>query len=105
MQDRPRMIRFQQWLGSVMNAFGAPAFIRDADYRSRTFGTRVRVRRGNLFTVISVNSIDIYVCRFTGIIDGVGFTQASGCVPASIRESMHIDESPLQEFTPIEPQN
>ena len=91
MQDRPRMIRFQQWLGSVMNAFGAPAFIRDADYRSRTFGTRVRVRRGNLFTVISVNSIDIYVCRFTGIIDGVGFTQASGCVPASIRESMHID--------------
>jgi hypothetical protein len=55
--------------------------------------------------VISVNGIDIYVCRFTGIIDGVGFTQASGCVPASIRESMHIDASPLQEFTPIEPQN
>jgi hypothetical protein len=92
-----------------MNAFGAPAFIRDTDYRSRTFGTRVRVRRGNLFTVISVNGIDIYVCRFTGVIDGVGFTQPSGCVPASIGESMPIDASPpdhrLHDFAPIEPRN
>jgi hypothetical protein len=94
------MIRFQQWLGSVMNAFGAPAFIRDTDYRSRTYGTRVRVRRGNLFTVISVNGIDVYVCRFTGVIGGIGFTQASGCVPASIRESIPFEASALSPASP-----
>jgi hypothetical protein len=81
------MIRFQQWLGSMMNAIGAPAFIRETDYRSRTYGTRVCVKRGALFTVISVNGIDVYVCRFTGVIEGIGFTQAAGCLPASIRES------------------
>jgi hypothetical protein len=94
------MIRFQQWLGSVMNAFGAPAFIRDTDYRSRTYGTRVRVRRGNLFTVISVNGIDVYVCRFTGVIGGIGFTQASGCIPASIRESIPFEASSLYPAAP-----
>jgi hypothetical protein len=88
------MIRFQQWLGSLMNAIGAPAFIRDTDYRSRTFGTYVRVTRGNLFTVISVNGVDVYVCRFTGTIGGIGFSQVPGCVPASIRESMSLGEPP-----------
>jgi hypothetical protein len=100
MQDRSNMIRFQQWLGSVMNAIGAPAFIRDTDYRSRTFGTHVRVRRGNLFTVISVNGIDVYVCRFTGVIGGIGFTQASGCIPASIRESIQSAPSPEPSLSP-----
>jgi hypothetical protein len=85
------MIRFQQWLGSLMNAIGTPGFIRDTDYRSRTFGTRVRVQRGKLFTVISVNGIDVYVCRFTGIIDGIGFSASSDGVPALTRESMRAD--------------
>ena len=98
------MIRFQQWLGSLMNAIGTPGFIRDTDYRSRTFGTRVRVRCGNLFTVISVDGIDVYVCRFTGMIDGIGFSPASGCMPASTRESMpsgalpaDVSESPRSQ--------
>ena len=79
------MIRLQQWLGALMNAIGTPGFIRDTDYRSRTFGTRVRVRCGNLFTVISINGIDVYVCRFTGTIHGIG--QASSCMPAATRAS------------------
>lgn len=81
------MIRFQQWLGRLMNAIGAPGFIRDTDYRSRTFGTRVRIRCGNLFTVISVNGIDVYVCRFTGTIHGIGFSPTCGCITASAREA------------------
>jgi hypothetical protein len=97
------MVRFQQWLGSLMNAIGAPAILRDTDYRSRTYGTRVRVRRGNLFTVISVNGIEIYVCRFTGVIDGIGFTQGTGCVPAAIREAMLLDvgTSPVHSEAPL----
>ena len=88
------MIRFQQWLGSVMNAIGTPGFIRDSDYRSRTYGTRVSVRRGKLFTVISVNGVDVYVCRFTGVIDGIGFRPSGDGMPALSRESMRSLSQP-----------
>lgn len=81
------MIRFQQWLGNLMNAMGAPGFLRDTEFRSKTFGTHVRVKRGQLFTVVSINGLDIYFCRFTGHVDGVGFSQSCGAAAASAAES------------------
>jgi hypothetical protein len=81
------MIRFHQWLGHLMNAVGAPGFLRDTEFRSRTFGTHVRVKRGPLFTVVSVNGLDVYFSRFTGTVDGVGFSSSCACTPASTSPS------------------
>jgi hypothetical protein len=81
------MIRFQQWLGNLMNAVGAPGFLRDTDFRSKTFGTHVRVKRGQLFTVVSINGLDVYFSRFTGNVDGVGFSPTYLDTPASMSQS------------------
>lgn len=82
-----RMVRFHQWLGNLLNAVGAPGFLRDTEFRSRTFGTHVRVKRGQLFTVVSVNGLDVYFGRFSGTVDGVGFSPTIGCRPAVSAES------------------
>ena len=81
------MVRFHQWLGNLLNAVGAPGFLRDTEFRSRTFGTHVRVKRGQLFTVVSVNGLDVYFGRFSGTVDGVGFSPASGCTPVITSQS------------------
>ena len=81
------MVRFHQWLGNLLNAVGAPGFLRDTEFRSRTFGTHVRVKRGQLFTVVSVNGLDVYFGRFSGTVDGVGFSPTIGCRPPVSAES------------------
>jgi hypothetical protein len=59
-------------IGRAFNALGVPCFVRKGAYESAAFGARVRVRCGELFTVVSVNEIDVYFDRFSGRIDGVG---------------------------------
>lgn len=59
-------------LGRVLNALRLPCIVRAGEYQSETFGTRVRVRCGEVFTVVSVNEIDVYFDRLNGRIDGVG---------------------------------
>lgn len=66
-------------IGRLSNAAGVPGFIKDCDYNSRQLGTTVRVRRGQFFTVVTVNGIDVFFNRFGGEIDGVGFSPASDC--------------------------
>jgi hypothetical protein len=39
----------------------------------------VRVHLGPLFSVVSVNGLDVYFHRLTGRIDGVGFSPAGDC--------------------------
>ena len=59
-------------LGRALNTLGLPCIVRNGEYRSETFGTRVQVRCGEVFTVVTVNEIDIYFHRLNGRIDGVG---------------------------------
>jgi hypothetical protein len=56
----------------LLNALGIPGFVSEADYHSESLGTRVRVRCGDQFTVVSVNGVDVYFRRLSGRIDGVG---------------------------------
>jgi len=75
------MIGMLQKLGGLMNSIGVPGIVRDVDYKSH-FGTRVQVRRGKLFTVVSVNGVNVYFDRLTGSIDSVGLAQSSARTPA-----------------------
>jgi len=60
------------WAGKLLNLAGFPAIVRECDYHSRALDTTVEVRKLGLYTVITVNGVDVYFTRFTGAIDGVG---------------------------------
>ena len=77
-----------------MNALGLPGLVGTTDYRSAKFGTHVRVVRGQLFTVVSIDGKEAYFRRLTGTIDGVGFTPAAEYTPAPARESTSRGEPP-----------
>lgn len=88
------MAKLMQWLGALMNALGLPGLVCATDYRSARFGTHVRVVRGQLFTVVSIDGKEAYFRRLTGTIDGVGFTPAAEYMPAPAREPAPRDELP-----------
>ena len=71
------LIRAEVWLGTLANAVGIPGVVRNAEYRSALDGTTVSVKRGCLYTVISVNGVDVHVRRFGGGIDAVAFSRRS----------------------------
>lgn len=75
-----------RWIGKTLNVSGAPGFVRDCEYRSNKFDAVVRVRRTALYTIISVNEVDIYFYRLTGGIDGIGISQVADCKPVSVEE-------------------
>lgn len=65
-------LRLRFALGQIFNLAGIPGLIRDCEYRSDITDAAIRVRAGEMFTVITVNGLDIYFHRLTGTIDGVG---------------------------------
>ncbi len=69
-----------------MNRLGVPGFVRDTEYQSSTYGTRVRVKRWGFFTVVSVDGVDVYFDRFSGKIEGVGFSPATDSAPGAARK-------------------
>lgn len=66
------MMSLLRWLGGLINALGVPGLVRDGEYRSTAPPSHVRVRCERLFTVVSVDGLDVYFRRFSGRIDGVG---------------------------------
>jgi ferric-dicitrate binding protein FerR (iron transport regulator) len=58
--------------GRALNTLGLPCIVRAGEYQSDALGTRVRVRCGEAFTVVTVNDVDVYFHRLNGRIDGVG---------------------------------
>ena len=99
------MSRLLQLLGAFANAIGIPGIVRDTEYRSKATGTRVLVKRGKFFTVVSVNGVDVYFNRFSGTIDGVGVTPASGsqaCQHGRIQELVRSDGQLLPPPVPIQ---
>ncbi len=103
------MTRLFQLLGGFANSLGIPGFVRKVEYHSDNFGTRVAVRVGRLFTVVSVDGTDVYFNRFSGEIDGVGFSRTSGCkLHVAARLERFVAQrgqrnSPTQTQTPPEP--
>ena len=63
-----------------VNLAGFPGFIRECHYQSQ-LGVTVPVRTSSLFTVATVNGVDVYFYQLTGGIDGIGFSQTSDCRP------------------------
>ncbi|PWU23728.1 MAG: hypothetical protein C5B48_08050, partial [Candidatus Rokuibacteriota bacterium] len=65
------------WGGRLLNALGTPGVVQPGTYDAGIGAVSVRITLGPLFTVINVNGVDVYLDRFTGEIDGVGFGAAS----------------------------
>jgi hypothetical protein len=95
------MIGMLQKLGGLMNSLGVPGIVRDVEYKSQRLGTRVQVRRGKLFTVISVNGVNVYFDRLTGTIDSVGLAPPSARLPASPVISLGYDPSDFHSESPL----
>jgi hypothetical protein len=70
-------LRCRVAFGRLLNLAGIPGLIRSCDYKAGITDARIRVRVGEMFTVITVDGLDIYFHRLTGQIDGVGL--AAGC--------------------------
>ena len=85
-------LRLRLLVGKLYNLAGIPGLVRDCDYSAAVSNARIQVRVGDLFTVVSVNGLDIYFHRLTGSIDGVGISGAPSCTSASILESGQLPE-------------
>jgi hypothetical protein len=66
------------WLGKLLGLLHFPGIVVEQTYEANIARATVRVRLGPLFTVVSVNRMDIYFHRLTGRIDGIGFTPSPG---------------------------
>lgn len=82
------------YLGRLLNLAGYPALVRECEYRSHALNTVVRVKKLELFTLVSVNGVDVYFNRFTGAIDGVGTNPGAGCTLDAVRGSAHPGGQP-----------
>jgi len=69
------------WLGELLIRLHIPGIIVNQSYKAEITQANVRVRLGPLFSVVTVNGLDVYFHRLTGKIDGVGFSQASADTP------------------------
>lgn len=83
-----RLSTIRIWLGRLANWIGFPGVVVDVDYKSAIFGTSVKVRRSPLYTVITVDGIDVYFYRFSGEIDGIGFSRDAGYKQDEAQESI-----------------
>ena len=72
-------LRLRLWIGRILNLGGFPGFIRDGSYSAKGCKAEISVTVTPLFTIIRVNSLDVYFHRITGKVDGIGFNQTSDC--------------------------
>jgi hypothetical protein len=70
-------------VGRLLNAFGAPGFIRGSGCRSR-LGLPVEVKVDETFTTISISNVRLLFRRLSGKLDGVvvASTDCTGQPPA-----------------------
>ncbi len=85
----PGWLAFWGWLA---NLAGLPGLVRECSDQSQ-LGVTVRVRKSRLFTVVTVNSVDVYFYRLTGGIDGVGFTPSSDYTVGDTARLTHSADS------------
>ena len=75
-------LRWLMFWGAVANLAGYPCLLREGRYRSDAHDVEIRVRSSNLYTVISVNGVDVYFYRLTGGFEGVGINPTFGYIAA-----------------------
>jgi hypothetical protein len=83
------------WLGRILNLAGFPGWIRAGEYES-AYG-RVRVRVTPLYTVVTVNGVDVFFYRLTGGVDGVGVTHTLNYRPDEIPSAVALTDLPPSE--------
>jgi hypothetical protein len=66
------------WLGKLLGLLHLPGIVVAQTYDATIARATVRVRLSPLFTVVTVDRMDIYFHRLTGKIDGVGFSPSPG---------------------------
>jgi hypothetical protein len=84
------------WLGKFLNLASIPGFVKPGEYQSS--GVNVSVRVSPLYSVVTVNGLDLYFHRTTGLIDGWGANQTSDCTLGETVQSAHsawLPELPL----------
>lgn len=91
---------FKLYFGKLLNLAGFPALVRECDYESHALNTVVRVKKLELYTMVTVNGIDVYFSRITGTIDGVGSNPGVGCRWDATPRSVDPGEQP---DTPVIP--
>lgn len=69
----------RSWVGRLLNGLGIPGLVASQTYEAQIARATVRVALGPLFSIVSVNGLDIYFHRLTGKIDGIGISAASDC--------------------------
>ena len=73
------------WAGRLLTALRLPGIVVAQTYEAEITRARVRVHLSPLFSVVSVNGVDVYFHRLTGRIDGVGFSASTGYKADEIR--------------------
>ncbi len=93
-------MRVRVIFGALCNVAGIPGLIRNCDYEGGITDASIRVRVGEMYTVITVNGLDIYFHRTTGEIDGVGGFTAD-CKGRPVHSAMQSPVQPLCSPPPI----
>lgn len=88
------------YMGKFLNLAGYPAIVREGEYKSAELDARVRVLKMDLSTLVSVNGFDVYFNRFTGAIEGVGFSPSACCTSG---RTMRSEGSDVPRETPALP--
>ena len=85
--------------GHLANLAGFPGFVRECSYSASICQAEIRVRKHDLFTIITVNGLDIYFSRLTGAIDGIGLSPMSCCTVGEAPQSVDPAAPPADEQT------
>src|SRR5574340_373896 len=102
MLNRLRLWWLRFW-GELANLAGFPGFVRAGEYSSDQLKVQVKVRTSPLFTVVTVNGIDVFFYRLTGGIDGVGFAiRTSDCTPGEAPRSAGSVAPPVALPEPLQ---
>ncbi len=93
----------RELLGRMVNWLGWPGLVQETEYRSSKIAdVEVRVRNTRLFTIVTVNGLDVYFDRLTGRIDGTGFSRNAGSRWGLAARSTHLGAPP--DSAPLPPQ-
>ncbi len=92
--------RLRLGIGHLLNAVGVPGVVIPGEYRAEITEAIIHVRIGPLFTIVSVNGVDVYFHRLTGRIDGVGLSPGADCTPGSAPGSTPPDAPPAPPRPP-----
>ena len=92
------VLRF--WAGKLLNTAGVAGVVLPGTYEAGIGRASVRVTLGPLFTVVTVNGVDVYFHRLTGAIDGVGFNAPADYTPADLPESGFPRARPVEREAP-----